>query len=135
MERDVEIAGLKELMLQRFDGTDERLDFLTQQVMQTNGRLRTAEGSIADSRPRIQTLERDMRDVRRVVQEFGEEVKTGLQWMRDQIAGMSRSVAEKANAVAAGVTGENRGIRLWDVTVFVAGILATVGVLKFLGAI
>lgn len=62
---DPQIAGLKELLTQRFDGTDERLDALTAQVRETNGRLRSAETTIADMRPRLVTVEREIGDVRK----------------------------------------------------------------------
>ncbi len=138
---DAEIASLKELIMEKFDGvhhrfngTDDRLDALTEQVTQTNGRLRTAEASIAESRPRIQTLEREMGDVRRVVQGMGDEVKAGLLWVREQIGTMATTIAREARSVTKVVTrevGENRRISLWDVSVFTAGILATVAALKF----
>jgi predicted nucleic acid-binding Zn-ribbon protein len=61
---DREIAGLKELITQRFDSVDERIDALTSQVRETNGRLRMAESAIADFRPRVRTLEREVGEVR-----------------------------------------------------------------------
>jgi len=94
---DREIAGLKELLTQRFDGTDERLDALTAQVKETNGRVRTEEAATADFRPRIRTLEREMAELR------------------------------KPEA------GDRRGIRVWDVSVFVATVGLTITVLKLLG--
>ncbi len=133
---DQEIASLKELIMQRFDGTDSRLDALTEQVTQTNGRLRTAEASIADSRPRINTLERDMGDIRRIVQAMGEEVKSGLQWVRDQIGTLAATISRESKVVTKSITrdvGENRRICLWDVVVFSAGIGAAVAVLKVVG--
>ena len=50
---DAEIVGLKELISVRFDGTDERLDSLTMQVMKTNGRLQEAERHIAVLQDRL----------------------------------------------------------------------------------
>lgn len=142
---DAEIASLKELIMekfegvhQRFNGTDERLDALTEQVTQTNGRLRTAESAIAESRPRINTLEREMGDVRRIVSAMGEEVKSGLQWVRDQIGTLAATIKTESRVVTKSIAreaGENRRIRLWDVMVFSAGIVATIGVLKFLKVI
>ncbi len=61
---DAEIASLKELITQRFDGLDRRVDALTVQVRETNGRLRIAESAISDFRPRVNTLEREMGEVR-----------------------------------------------------------------------
>ena len=61
---DVEIALLRELITQRFDGLDHRVDALTEQVRETNGRVRDAEWAIADFTPRVKTLEREMGDVR-----------------------------------------------------------------------
>jgi len=92
--------GLKELILQRFDGVDARLDALTAQVKETNGRLRQAETSIADFRPRVGALEREMGEVRDVADSHG--------------------------------AGENRGLRVWDVTVFVAGAGVLAAALKLL---
>lgn len=54
-----------ELLNRRFDSIDVRLDDLTEQVRETNGRLRTAEGHIANFHPRVRTLEREMSEVRK----------------------------------------------------------------------
>lgn len=57
-------VSLKELLTQRFDALDARVDALTDQVRETNGKLRMAEAAIADFRPRVSTLEREMGSVR-----------------------------------------------------------------------
>ena len=57
---DKEFAGLKELMTQRFDSVDQRLDALTAQVRETNGRVRIEETATADFRPRLRTLETEV---------------------------------------------------------------------------
>ena len=61
---DREIAILKELITQRFDDLDRRVDALTAQVRETNGRLRLAESAIANFQPRVGALEREMGEVR-----------------------------------------------------------------------
>ena len=61
---DSELELLRQLITQRFDALDRRVDALTVQVRETNGRLRIAEGAISDFRPRVGTLEREMGDVR-----------------------------------------------------------------------
>lgn len=48
-----QLAGLRELLVQRFDGMDNRVDELTAQVTLTNGRLRTAERDIAVLKDRL----------------------------------------------------------------------------------
>lgn len=50
---DHQIEGLRELLVQRFDGMDSRVDDLTAQVTLTNGRLRTAEKEIAILKDRL----------------------------------------------------------------------------------
>lgn len=142
---DAEIASLKALIMekfdgvhQRFDGTDMRLDSLTEQVTETNGRLRTAEKEIADTRPRVQTLEREMGDVRRVIEAMGAEVRSGLQWVRDQIHTMAMTIKTEARAVTKSVTkgtGEDRSIIQRDVVVYMAGIGSAMMAWQFVSAV
>lgn len=60
-----QIAGLKELLTQRFDGTDMRLEALTDQGLEMGHRLRVAEDAISDFRPRVAHMEREVKDLRR----------------------------------------------------------------------
>lgn len=50
---DHQIEGIKNLITQRFDGMDSRVDELTTQVKLTNGRLQTAERNIAVLQDRV----------------------------------------------------------------------------------
>ena len=56
---------IERLLTMRFDALDSRVDDLTVQVRETNGRLRAAEGAIADAKPRMVTLEREMGELRK----------------------------------------------------------------------
>ncbi|MCR4375670.1 MAG: hypothetical protein NUW22_12555 [Acidobacteria bacterium] len=76
-----EIAALRELLIQRFNQSDElhslrseevtrRLDDLTVQVRETNGRVRQHEATLNGHAPRLAAVERDVSDVK-------SEVKAG----------------------------------------------------------
>ena len=54
---------------ERFDDVAERVDGLTTQVKETNGRLRKAESTLADHGPRLDTARRDLDDLRRDARE------------------------------------------------------------------
>lgn len=65
-----DVEQLRELINVRFDAVDQRLDGLTEQVRTTNGRLRSAEGHIADHRPRLLAVEREIKRFYKEVDEF-----------------------------------------------------------------
>lgn len=54
---DAEIAGLRDLVTQRFNALDASVDRLTYQVAETNGRLRGAETHIAGCSPIVAALQ------------------------------------------------------------------------------
>lgn len=95
-----------ELLNRRFDNIDVRLDDLTEQVRQTNGRVRNGEQALASLQPRVTGLDREMRDVK-------SDVKT------------LKQIKEEG--------GENRRIRAWDVWVVTGTIIALLGFLKMIG--
>jgi hypothetical protein len=124
---DAELASLKELMVVRFDNLSREVLETQRLQRETNGRLRQAEGAVADFKPRVATLEREVGDLREGVQTIGSEVRDDLLLVRNQVSSVAANVARDARVVAVGVkdekdAGENRGIRKWDVIVFAAGI-------------
>lgn len=132
---DAEIASLKELMVIRLEGLLREVMETQRLQRETNGRLRMAEGAVADFKPRVNTLEREMGEVRAGVTTIGEEVRDELKLVRNQVSSVAANVANDARGVASNLAGENRGIRLWDVFVFSTGIGAAIGVLKLFGLI
>ena len=61
---DAEIESLKELMVVKFDNLFREVLETQRLQRETNGRLRTVEGDIANVKPRVSTLEREMGEVR-----------------------------------------------------------------------
>lgn len=57
----MDVDSLKELIEQRFDGLDLRIDSLTEQVKETNGRVRSHESKLSDHTPRLAAAERDIK--------------------------------------------------------------------------
>lgn len=57
----MDVDALKELILQRFDGLDARIDGLTDQVKETNGRVRAHESTLSNYSPRLLAAERDIK--------------------------------------------------------------------------
>lgn len=104
-----EYEALKELITQRFNATDARLDGLTVQVKETNGRLRGAETNIANMQPRLGALEREMGEVRESIQ------------------------ADRRDDRDAAGSGEERPLRFWHVGAGIGIVIATIAVLKFFG--
>lgn len=122
---DHQIAALKELITQRFDGIDARLVDLTEQVKETNGRVRMEEAATADFRPRVSALEREMGEEKRFIRKSVDILTAALEEARKQIR----------DGLAALSVGENRSLSMRDFYLVLAGIGGTVGVIKFFGLI
>lgn len=60
----MDVEALKELIEMRFDNVDRRLDGLTDQVAQTNGRVRNHEAQIPAINERLLAAERDIKHAR-----------------------------------------------------------------------
>lgn len=104
--REIPMEMIVELINRRFDGVDVRLDDLTEQVRETNGRVRKGESELAGLHPRVETLRHEMRDA------------------KASIESLKRPKEE---------TGENRRIRAWDVGLVVTGVGVALAFLKLLG--
>ena len=57
----MDTCDLKELIEQRFDNLDLRIDGLTEQVKETNGRVRSHESTLSNHAPRLSAAERDIK--------------------------------------------------------------------------
>jgi predicted nucleic acid-binding Zn-ribbon protein len=104
--REIPMEMIVELLNRRFDAVDVRLDDLTDQVRETNGRVRKGEHELAGLHPRVETLRHEMRDA-----------KVGIESLK--------RVKEE--------TGDNRRIRVWDVALVALGVSVALGLLKLLG--
>ena len=123
MSVDQQIVALKELMLQRFDSIDSRLDALTSEVKETNGRLRTEETLMADVRPRVVTLEREMGEVKGFIRKSVDHLTAALEEVRKQF---------REGLAALGV-GENRSLSMRDFYLVLGTIGGTIAVINFFG--
>jgi hypothetical protein len=104
--RELPMEVIVDLINRRFDAVDVRLDGLTEQVRETNGRVRKSENDISGLQPRVQTLGHEMRDAKVNI--------SALQLRKEE-------------------TGENRRIRAWDVGLVVTGVGVALAFLKLLG--
>ncbi len=110
-----EFQALERLITQRFDGMDARVDRLTIQVTETNGRLRGAERDIANIQPRLGTVEREMGEVRERVDDIRDAVR------------------DDPHRAGGQDFGENRIIRWYHAAIFAAGFGLALAVLKLIG--
>jgi hypothetical protein len=60
-----DLGGLKDLITQRFDGLDSRVEELARKVETTNGRVRLQEITAAVQRAQIETLQRETVELRK----------------------------------------------------------------------
>lgn len=111
-----EFQALERLITQRFDGMDARVDRLTIQVTETNGRLRGAERDIANIQPRLGTVEREMGEVRERVDDIRDAVRE-----------------DPHRSSASQDAGDNRIVRWYHAAIFTAGFGLALAVLKLIG--
>jgi hypothetical protein len=117
---------LEATMRDGFVGVHSRLDKL-------NGRTGATEVAVADLRPRLAHVEREVGEVREGLSGMGESFRAGLSAIRMEVLGVAGTVKQDAKNVRTEESGENRRITSRDVMLVLGTIGLLLSALAFLG--
>jgi hypothetical protein len=117
---------IESLVREGFVGVHSRLDKL-------NGRTGATEVNVADIKPRLAHVEREMGEVREGLSGMGESFRAGLSAMRTEVLGVAGTVKQDAKNVKTEESGENRRITSRDVMLVLGTIGLLLSALAFLG--
>jgi chromosome segregation ATPase len=126
---------MREWMAERFDSMTNEVRETQRLQRETNGRLRAAEVDIANFKPRLGTLEREMGEVRTELSEVGLDLREGISEIKDTVNAVAVTVASDARSVAKDKQeiGEKRQITMMDIYIVLGTIFSVVAILKFFG--